>query len=278
MIKEMYIQQNIIVMMIMVVIVVKMDIRPQKKNDEIYKNPYKLRKIIKFNKKIHVIQIGCGDSYSLFLDRKGTVYSCGKNGWGQLGFGHTKTDKKMAPTQISYFIDNEIIIAKISCGESHNLALDKDGLVWSWGNNRNAQCGIDDGYSILTPTKIDLNFTHNGKGRNIKCGGKHSYVGTKLQKHFLFGNNNNNQCTLAPYSSSESMIFKPFCINNIFAKLSKYKWIKDIGLGCNSTYIIGTHVNAEYLTFGFIKRIAYELNLVNVPHEVCMLCKEYYDE
>ena len=39
------------------------------------------------------------------------------------------------PKVIPYFINNNIFIIDIDAGASHNLAVDIDGNVYSWGSN-----------------------------------------------------------------------------------------------------------------------------------------------
>ena len=39
-------------------------------------------------------------------------------------------------------IDGLMAISKISCGEAHKLALDVEGVVYSWGTNTYGECGV----------------------------------------------------------------------------------------------------------------------------------------
>ena len=48
-------------------------------------------------------QIAVGGSHSVFLDCDGVVFGCGDNVNGQLGLGHKKTDKRLLPTAIPVF-------------------------------------------------------------------------------------------------------------------------------------------------------------------------------
>ncbi len=111
-----------------------------------------------------VCDVGCGHRNTAFLLEDGTVYTCGCNDLGQLG--HEKSRKK--PGRWFYFfpsllhsektltlntslcllseqvvaLDAQIIVA-VSCGESHTLALNDKGQVFSWGLGSDGQLGLN---------------------------------------------------------------------------------------------------------------------------------------
>ncbi len=83
-----------------------------------------------------------------------------------------------------------IKIKDIACGWYHNLAIDYNGNVYSWGHNGAGQCGRDNNDSFLIDSLKEHTII------KIKCGVQHSYAMSDNNEHFLFGHNKYNQCTL----------------------------------------------------------------------------------
>ncbi len=77
--------------------------------------------------------VSAGAAHTIALRYDGTVWAWGYNGNGELGQGNTTS--VYSPVQVksadgsSYLTD----IIEIAAGAYHNLALAKDGTVWSWG-------------------------------------------------------------------------------------------------------------------------------------------------
>jgi parallel beta-helix repeat protein len=82
-----------------------------------------------------ITAIAAGWEYTIALKRDGTVWTWGRNDYGQLGDG-TITDSNV-PVQVSG-IDN---VAAIAVGRYHTIALKKNGTVWAWGDNFFGQLG-----------------------------------------------------------------------------------------------------------------------------------------
>lgn len=74
-----------------------------------------------------------------FLASDGRLFSCGYNGYGQLGVGDSLM--KMLPTQISGAISN---ISKIAAGGNSAFLLTSTGLVYACGYNGYGQLGVGD--------------------------------------------------------------------------------------------------------------------------------------
>ena len=98
--------------------------------------------------------ISCGTMHNLALTEDGKVFSWGCLQGGQLGLSSdflinlndkSNPDKNnyiSNPTLIPYFMDNNIRISQISCGEAHSLALSNKGKIYSWGFGSNGQLGL----------------------------------------------------------------------------------------------------------------------------------------
>ena len=103
-----------------------------------------------------VVSVATGKQYLYYLVLKedGTVWSWGKNNWGELGDGTYKDNPN--PEKI---LDG---IVDISAGAYHNLALKNDGSLWAWGLNNQGQLGdgtINDNEPLgrAIPVKVNIN-------------------------------------------------------------------------------------------------------------------------
>ena len=139
----------------------------------------------------NIIKIIAGQIHSLFLGADGVVYSCGNNTNGECGLG--KDIKRInIPTPIEYFIKNGIRIVDIFAGSFHNLVLDNKGRIYSFGYNRDGQCGNGNTKSVLTPQMIE--YLKEYVVVEIKCGYNMSYCKTECGKNYLWGSNDYKEC------------------------------------------------------------------------------------
>jgi alpha-tubulin suppressor-like RCC1 family protein len=132
-----------------------------------------------------IIQVATGHFHSLCLDSQGTVWSFGKNDFGQLGLGDIQ------PRDFQSLIPGLENIVQITAGTNHSLCLDNQGHVWSFGNNNFGQLGlggnkyIDGSYSNKHPTMIaDLENIIQ-----ISAGNDHSLCLDTEGKVWSFGGN-----------------------------------------------------------------------------------------
>ena len=79
-------------------------------------------------------RIAKGKSHSSAIDENGNIWTWGANSKGQLGDG-TKTDATK-PKQITDYAIDKAKFIEISCGNSHTIALDEEGNIWTWGDSR----------------------------------------------------------------------------------------------------------------------------------------------
>ena len=105
-------------------------------------------------------KIAAGEYHSVALDTEGYVWTWGNNDSGQLGISVDvvieggERHYKMSRIPQRTNLDN---IEDIAAGKKHTLALDKDGYVWTWGNNEQGQLG--DGGTINRIAPQRLNFS-----------------------------------------------------------------------------------------------------------------------
>src|SRR5262245_66162679 len=81
-----------------------------------------------------------GDT-AAFVSSDGGLYMWGYNDHGQLGNG-TRTIGATVPTAVA--IPGGALVAQVSVGSQHVIALTTDGRVFAWGLNNLGQLGLGD--------------------------------------------------------------------------------------------------------------------------------------
>jgi hypothetical protein len=74
-----------------------------------------------------VVQVVCGGFHSAVRCEDGSVWTCGRNHYGQLGLNINRDCGQF--TRVSL----DIPCVQISCGYAHSAALCQDGSLWLWG-------------------------------------------------------------------------------------------------------------------------------------------------
>ena len=185
--------------------------------------------------KTKIVKISGGMRHALFLDFDGNLWASGQNKCGELGNGKSMNSWPY-PFKIEYFERMKISVREIKCGGYHNLCVDRNNKVYSWGFNADGQCGDGRLKAVMTPSVIPA-LIHYDVG-NIGCGFWHSYVGTMCGKHFLFGNNESNECIFADTNIYPSKVKIPHLINEVIEQKYKNMSIKSVHLGFESTKVV----------------------------------------
>ncbi len=173
-----------------------------------------------------IIQIECGRQHSVFLESNGIKNKTVDNNINN------------RPILLNNFVKAKINIIDVKCGRHHNLLLGSDQNVYSWGCNVSGQCGHGTSNDIKKPRIIIA--LEQYKACEIKCGAFHSCIIvndniTQNKLHFLFGDNNYNECTLI--KCNDKKIKLPKCIDETVRILTN-AIIKKIYLGYGNTFII----------------------------------------
>ena len=185
----------------------------------------------------NVIKASCGNHHSLFQNEEGEIYSCGFNNNGELGLGNFRC--QLTGTLIPNLPPN---IIDFVCGFQHNLLLDGDGKVFSFGNNRNGQLGL--GHTIKQNV---LNQIENIPPIRIISGiGLSSYLIDMEGNLWSFGNNIFGELGHGDRNS-----------RNVPTKIENLKDIQQISYGCyGSTVLIKDSQNRIFITgnkdFGYL--------------------------
>ena len=98
----------------------------------------------------NAVAVAGGWWHSIALKQDGTVWAWGSDpySWGQLGDG--KRVSSTVPVQC-LGVDS---ITSVAVGPLHNIALRKDGTVWSWGRNQYGQLGVGSTSDAYSPVQV----------------------------------------------------------------------------------------------------------------------------
>ncbi|GLD96822.1 hypothetical protein PINS_up005505 [Pythium insidiosum] len=78
-----------------------------------------------------LVDFSAGVQHSLAVNQYGEVFAWGRGKEGQLGLGHRDEQRVRRPERVAA-LDGQII-KKVSCGDTHSLALSANGEVFMWG-------------------------------------------------------------------------------------------------------------------------------------------------
>jgi alpha-tubulin suppressor-like RCC1 family protein len=111
-------------------------------------------------------QVACGYSYTAAVKTDGTLHVWGSNYDGQLGTNDT--NGYSSPVQTVTGGNNWKAVA---CGNSHTLALDCDGNIWSFGSNSYGELGDSTTNDKSSPVQIE---TASSEWAQVFAGGEGS--------------------------------------------------------------------------------------------------------
>ena len=112
--------------------------------------------------------IYCGQNHTIILKNDGTLWGCGQNGVGQLGFEDIKN--KTLFTQITTNVDN---IESVHCGANHTFILKNNGTLWGCGYNKYGRLGLGDNTDRHTFTQITTNANNI---KSVYSGGPYTFI------------------------------------------------------------------------------------------------------
>jgi alpha-tubulin suppressor-like RCC1 family protein len=110
--------------------------------------------------------IACGGGHTVALKTDGSLWTWGRNSYGQLGVNNTT--RRSTPVTTLLGGNNW---KSIACGYRHTVALKTDGSLWTWGNNFDGQLGVNNTTTRSTPVTTLLG---GNNWKSIACGGDHT--------------------------------------------------------------------------------------------------------
>ena len=124
-------------------------------------------------------KISASPHHILFIDKDGTLWTWGKNDFGQLGDG-TRKDR-LKPVAV---LKN---VKEVAAGLYHSLALKEDGTLLAWGKNDHGQIGNGSRATTAMPVIVMDDVMM------ISAGSYHSMAVTKNGTLWVWGSNNYGQ-------------------------------------------------------------------------------------
>lgn len=127
-----------------------------------------------------VVEITGGDYHTLFLTSDGRVYACGVSDEGQLGLADD--DDAFLDRAFPNFLPISALvtfphpddpIVHIACGTNNNLAVTRDGAMYSWGRQVVCELGLGHDEDVKTPTVVVRREGGSWAAVVPACGGQH---------------------------------------------------------------------------------------------------------
>jgi alpha-tubulin suppressor-like RCC1 family protein len=177
--------------------------------------------------------LGNGGDHTAIIAEDGTVWTFGKNTYGQLGNNST-TDSNI-PVQVVVDTFGTALTGafSVSCGSLYTAVLKNDGTVWTFGRNSSGQLGTG-GYvstTIAAPTGM-------GDIKALACGGDHTMVLKEDGRVFGCGTNSSGHLGLGDNSTRLSFVQVTDISNNAMA------------IGCGQSHTLVTKNDGTVWTFG----------------------------
>jgi len=129
--------------------------------------------------------ISAGGVHNLALKRDGSLWSWGENGNGRTGLGVSGETGTLTPTRIGTASD----WAFISAGDSHSMAIKRDGTLWAWGANTRGKLG--DGTTTQRTSPVQIGTDRNWA--SVSAGSNHTLAVKTDGTLWAWGGNTNGQ-------------------------------------------------------------------------------------
>ena len=123
--------------------------------------------VITAMKQIPIMSAALGRKHSLFLTEEGMILACGSGQFGQLGLGAIE-DVRLTPVLIQGLHS----ITQVAAGDFHSMALNDQGLVYSWGSGSWGKLGLSYDGNVSAPRVISTLTSSSVKF--VACGSHHS--------------------------------------------------------------------------------------------------------
>ena len=130
-----------------------------------------------------IVAVAAHTMHTLALTADGSVYSFGQGGCGKLGHGSEELQRQ--PRRIEAFARAGEVIVGIAAGQQHNLALTREGRVYSWGSGFGGKLGHGDRQSTSVPRLVEA--LAEVRAAAVACGSCHSLAVDADGAIFSFG-------------------------------------------------------------------------------------------
>ncbi|KAB1217236.1 Ultraviolet-B receptor UVR8 [Morella rubra] len=118
-------------------------------------------RLVESLKRVPCKQVAAGLNFTVFLTRKGQVYTCGANTHGQLG--HSDNQDRPTPKMIEV-LEGVGTVVQIAAGPGYVLAVTENGAVYSFGSGSNFCLGHGEQHDEFQPREMQ---TFQRKGIHV---------------------------------------------------------------------------------------------------------------
>jgi len=152
---------------------------------------------------ISLAQVAAGYLHSMAIDTQGNLHTWGRNNQGQLGRGNGTNSN--VPVRISGGsisgspLASGVIITRIAAGDTHSMAVDSQGNLYTWGDGGNGRLGRGNTTGSNMPVKISGGVIASSalvagiSISQISAGYQHSMAVDTLGNLYTWGRNNQGQ-------------------------------------------------------------------------------------
>lgn len=143
---------------------------------------------------IKVVSLTAGGEHNFALDESGQLWAWGRNDRGQLGDGTTNDVSFTTPVKVDQTALGTAKIVSVASGYyDHNLALDENGRMWSWGYNASGQLGDGTQIDRNTPVEVDLRALGGVGVVSVAAGADYSLALDYAGRLWAWGANDHGQ-------------------------------------------------------------------------------------
>lgn len=145
-----------------------------------------------------VLMAACGNKHTLFVGRRGSVYSCGQNSSGQLGLGDVLPRTGVTRVDSSSFDGARVAFA--ACGSCFSVVLTDNAGVFSWGAGVAGCLGQGDEISHAKPCAIQPHAFAGARIVHLAAGDEHSVATSTRGEMWSWGDNSAGQLGLGHFA------------------------------------------------------------------------------
>lgn len=107
-------------------------------------NPQMFPKLVAALDGLRVVKIAAAENHTVCVTDQGLVFSWGSDRFGQLGVGGSSAGHgtaRLVPRRVEAL--RRCMVADVSAGATHTVAVTREGEVYTWGGNKSGQLGYE---------------------------------------------------------------------------------------------------------------------------------------
>ena len=134
-------------------------------------------------------QVSGGSEFAAVIKTDGSLWTWGRNNFGQLGINQSANNFTGRTTPVTTFAGGNNW-KSVAGGEEHTAAIKTDGSLWTWGRNAEGQLGDNTATSRITPVTTLLG---GNDWKSVACGKRYTLAIKTDGSLWTWGFNNAGQ-------------------------------------------------------------------------------------